>query len=170
MPMPSMPAKPATSTRIEDAEPFTVAYVRHVGPYAGDTGLFGRLFGQLCQWAGPRGLLGPGAKLLTVYHDNPEITAEDKLRISVSLAVPPGTRAEPPIGVMQIEGGKYVVASFELDPTEYGAAWNWLMGVWMPSSGYQPDDRQCFELYLGDPEQHPQKKHTVEIWEPVRPL
>ncbi len=44
------------------------------------------------------------------------------------------------------------------------------MGVWLPSSGYQPDDRQCFEMYLNDPEQHPQKKHLVEIWEPVRPL
>jgi AraC family transcriptional regulator len=170
MPMTSMPPKPATSVRVENAAPFTVAYVRHVGPYAGDAALFGRLFGQLCQWAGPRGLLGPGARFLTVYHDNPEITAEDKLRISVSVSVPPGTKGEGAVGVMPIEGGAYAVASFELDPTEYGAAWEWLMGTWMPSSGYQPDDRQCFEVSLNDPAQHPMKKHLVEIWEPVRPL
>ena len=36
-----------------------VAYLRHIGPYAGDSALFGRLFGQLFSWAGPRGLVGP---------------------------------------------------------------------------------------------------------------
>jgi DNA gyrase inhibitor GyrI len=28
----------------------------------------------------------------------------------------------------------------------------------------------CFEMYLNDAAQHPQKKHVVEIWESVRPL
>jgi AraC family transcriptional regulator len=44
------------------------------------------------------------------------------------------------------------------------------MGTWCPASGYQPDDRHCFEVYLNDPNQHPQGKHIVEIWKPVRPL
>ncbi len=164
------PIKPAKSTRIEQAEPMTVAYIRHIGPYAGDSALFGRLFGRLCQWAGPRGHLGPGARLMSVYHDNPEITPEDRLRTSVCVVVPPGTRGEGDVGVMEIAGGAYAVASFELDPSEYGAAWNWLMGEWLPSSGYQPDDRPCFESYLNDPNTHPQKLHQVEIWEPVQPL
>lgn len=170
MPTPSMPVKEANAVRVETISPMTVAYVRHVGPYAGNEKLFGRLFGQLCQWAGPRGLLGPAARLLTVYHDNPDITAPDKLRISACVVVPPDTKPDGAIGVMIIDGGAYAVASFELDPSEYGAAWNWLMGVWFPSSGYQPDDRPCFEVYLNAPEQHPLKKHIVEIWESVRPL
>ena len=164
------PVKEAESVRIDMLERTTVAYVRHVGPYAGDEALFGRLFGRLCQWAGPRGLLGPTARFLTIYHDNPEITDEDKLRISVSVTVPEGTRPEGDVGVMAIEAGKYAVARFTLDASEYGAAWNWLMGVWFPSSGYQPDDRYCFELALNDPHQHPEHKHVVEIWEPVRSL
>jgi AraC family transcriptional regulator len=167
---PSVPVKEASAVRIETIAPMTIAYVRHTGPYAGNAALFGRLFGQLCQLAGPRGLLGPAPRFLTIYHDNPEITAQDKLRISVSVVVPSGTKAEGGLGVMTIEAGTYAVASYEIDPSEYGAAWNWLMGIWFPSSGYQPDDRPCFEMNLNDPEQHPQKKHIVEIWEPVRPL
>ncbi len=166
----TMPPKPAESVRIETIEPMPVAYVRHVGPYAGDPELFGRLFGRLFQWAGPRGILGPHTRALTIYHDNPEITDEQKLRISVCLTVPPNTQAEGDIGVMTVEGGTFAVARYEIDPAEYGAAWTWVMGVWLPSSGYQPDDRQCFEVYLNNPEAHPQKKHVVEIWEPVRPL
>jgi AraC family transcriptional regulator len=161
--------KAAGSVRIETMKPTTVAYVRHTGPYAGDAALFGRLFGRVCQWAGPRGLMGPATKFLTIYHDNPDITDEDKLRISVCMTVPEGTTAEGEIGVMVMEGGQYAVASFEVDPSEFGAAWNWFMGVWFPSSGYQPDDRHCFELALNDPKTHPQHKHIVELWEPVRP-
>jgi len=33
-----------------------VAYVRHTGPYAGDSDLFKGLFEKLMTWAGPRGL------------------------------------------------------------------------------------------------------------------
>lgn len=166
----TLAVKEAESVRIDTLERTTVAYVRHVGPYAGDVALFGRLFGRLCQWAGPRGLLGPHAKLLTIYHDNPEITQEDKLRISACVTVPDDTRPDGDVGVMTMDAGKYAVATFTLDPSEYGQAWNWLMGVWFPSSGYQPDDRPCFETYLNDPKQHPDRKHIVEIWEPVRSL
>jgi AraC family transcriptional regulator len=41
---------------VREAPELTVAYVRHTGPYQGDGELFGRLFGKLMQWAGPRGL------------------------------------------------------------------------------------------------------------------
>jgi AraC family transcriptional regulator len=74
--------KAAQSVRIETIEPMPVAYVRHIGPYAGDSALFGRLFGRLSQWVGARGLFGPGTKWLTIYHDNPEVTEPERLRIS----------------------------------------------------------------------------------------
>jgi AraC family transcriptional regulator len=170
MPSRTLPVKEAQSVRIETIDAMPVAYVRHVGPYAGDAKLFERLFGTLCQWVGARGLFGPTTKLLTIYHDNPEVTSPDKLRISVCATVPAGTRAEGDVGTMTVDGGKYAVAKYELDPSEYGAAWNWLMGVWLPSSGFQPDDRHCFELTLNNPKEHPAGKHIVEIWEPVRPL
>ncbi|MFC2095843.1 GyrI-like domain-containing protein [Candidatus Bipolaricaulota bacterium] len=42
------------------------------------------------------------------------------------------------------------------------------MGEWMPENGCVPDEtRLCFELYLNDPNQHPEKKHIVDICEPV---
>ena len=35
---------------VRDEPAFTVAYVRHTGPYQGDGELFGKLFGRLMQW------------------------------------------------------------------------------------------------------------------------
>ncbi|HMA96121.1 MAG TPA: AraC family transcriptional regulator [Polyangiaceae bacterium] len=160
----------ANNVTVEQVPNMTVAYVRHVGPYAGDDTLFARLYGRLMAWAGPRGLLGPNTKTLTIYHDNPDLTDADKLRISCSVTVPPGTKSEGEVGIMELPAGKYAKARYEIDPTQYAGAWQWFMSEWMPSSGYQPDDGLCYELYLNDPKQHPQGKHIFEITMPVRPL
>lgn len=69
-----------------------------------------------------------------------------------------------------LDGGKFAVARFELDSKEFESAWDVLMGVWMPDSGYQPDDRLCYEINHNNPKQHPEGKHVVDICVPVRPL
>ncbi len=149
----------------------TLAYLRHVGPYAGNEELFERLWGEFCQWAGPRGVLvRPGAEAICVYHDNTDVTEEAKLRISLGFTVAPGTPTSPPINLLEIPEGQYVVARFEIDPKQYGAAWAYVMGTWMPESGYQPDDRPCYECFLNDPKTHPEGKHVVELRVGVKPL
>ena len=153
---------------VRDTEPMEVAYVRHVGPYAGDAALFGRLFGKLMGWAGPRGLIRPDAACLTVYHDNPGVTQEEKLRTSVCLQVPPGTPVEGDVGLMTLPGGPTAFARFELSADQFGDAWQAVYGGWLPESGYQPDDRPAFELCLNNPAEHPEGKHIVEICVPVR--
>ncbi len=148
-----------------------VAYVRHTGPYAGDAELFGSLFGRLMKWAGPRDLFVPGeTEFLTIYHDSPDVTEEEKLRISVCMTVPEGTEASGEVGTMVVPGGKYAVAEFRIGIEEYGDAWNSLCGVWLPESGYQFADGPVFELYLNDPEQDPEHKHHIAIHLPVQPL
>ena len=123
------------------------------------------------KWAGPRGLLRfPETQLLTVYHDDPKITDENKLRTSACITVPQDTPVDGEVGKMAIPGGTFAVASFEIAGDEFEDAWNTLMGGWMPESGYQPDDRLCYELCHNDPKQHPENKHIVDIWVPVRPL
>ncbi|MGC4069602.1 MAG: GyrI-like domain-containing protein [Polyangiaceae bacterium] len=160
----------AKSVVVEVTDAMTVAYVRHIGPYAGDEALFGRLFGKLMAWTGPRGFLGPHTKMLTIYHDNPDITEATKLRISCCVPVPSGTKAEGEIGIFEISKDKYAKAVFEIRPEDYGGAWQWFMAEWMPGSGYQPADGVCYELYLNDPKEHPESKHVVQLTMPVKPL
>ena len=159
--------KEADSIRVDELPAFTVAYVRHVGPYAGDEGLFARLFGRLGQWAGPRGLIGADTRWLAIYHDDPEITPPEKLRVSACLSVPAGTQGERDVSVMEIPGGRSAVARFSLGKNEYAAAWNWLMGEWLPASGFQPDDRPCYEVYRSEPQDPVQ---LVDIVQPVKAL
>lgn len=155
---------------VRDLDPARVAYVRHTGPYAGDGELFGTLFGKLSTWAGPRGLLGPSAQFLCVYHDNPEVTDEGKRRISVCVSIPESAEVGGEIGAMQVDGGRYAVAHVRIDVDQYGAAWRQLLNSWLPDSGYQPDDRLAFERFLNDPASDPEGKHELEICLPIRPL
>lgn len=147
-----------------------VAYVRHIGPYAGDEKLFQNLFERLCRWAGPRGLIREGSDFITIYHDDPNITAPEKLRTSVCLTVPAGTPVDGDIGTLVIPAGSFAFARFELLPTQYGDAWNSLCGAWLPDSGYEPADGPSFEIYRNDPSQHPEHKHIVDICIPVKPM
>ena len=149
----------------------TVAYIRHVGPYAGDGELFGRLYTKLFTWAGPRGLVNfPETKVINIYHDDPNITDEDKLRLSCSISVPAETSVDGEIGKMVIQAGKYAVAHFELDVDQYTEAWTGIFAGWMPESGYEPADGVCFEVCLNNPDEHPEKKHIVDICVPVKPV
>ncbi|MCP4345907.1 MAG: AraC family transcriptional regulator [Desulfobacterales bacterium] len=156
---------------VKEMPELNVAYVRHIGPYKGDVDLFEGLFEKLMKWAGPRGLLQfPETQCLSVYHDNPEVTDEDKLRTSVCITVPKDTKVEGEIGRMTIPGGKFAVANFEIKSNEFEDAWNMLMGGWLPESGYQPDDRLCYELCHNNPKEHPENKHVVDICVAVKPL
>jgi AraC family transcriptional regulator len=159
--------KPADAIRVEELPAFTVAYVRHVGPYQEDPGLFGRLFGRLGQWAGPRGLIGKDTRWLAMFHDDPEVTPPEKLRVSACLSVPAGTPGERDVNVMELPAGKCAVARFSIQGKEWSAAWNWLMGEWLPASGYQPDDRPCYEVYLSQPGE---PVMIADIVQPVKAL
>jgi AraC family transcriptional regulator len=149
--------RPSCSANIRSADP-AVAHV------------FERLFTMLFTWAGPRGLLASSdLKVLAVYHDDPDVTDECELRTSVCSTVPAGTKGEGDVKTMTIPGGMYAIAHFELEPTEYEAAWQALYGAWLPGSGHLPDTtRPAFELYLNDPREHPEHKHIVDIYLPVR--
>jgi len=156
---------------VTDLPPMTVAYVRHIGPYKGDAKLFERLAEKLFTWAGPRNLINfPQTRFLIVYHDDPEITAPDKLRTSVCITVPENTEVDGEIGKMTIPAGKYALARFELTSSDYQEAWDWVYGTWLPQSGFVPDDRLCFELYPPESVTHPEGKISVDICVPVKPL
>jgi AraC family transcriptional regulator len=158
-----------TTIEVKELPEHSVVYLRHVGPY-GQVALVPRLVEKLRGWAVPRGLVTSTTRLFLVPHDDPNVTAPDKLRLSVCLTVPVGTAGEGEVGTMQIPGGTYAVARFEIPPARIADAWNVVLGRWLPQSGYQPDDRLCYEEALSDPREHPEGKIVLDICVPVRPL
>jgi AraC family transcriptional regulator len=105
-----------------------------------------------------------------VYHDNPEITEEVRLRTSACISIPKDTPVEGEIGKMTIAGGRYAIARFEITSDQFQDAWDTVCGGWLPDSGYQPEDGPCFEIYHNNHQEHPERKHIVDICVPVKPL
>ncbi len=132
---------------IKDFPGVETAYLRYTGPYSEDVDLFSKLFGKLMSWADSKNLTANPLDIYIIYHDEPRITEERRLRISLCLPVDKSTSSEGEIGRMRISPGKYVFATFHLKSDEYGFAWNWLYKVWLPSSGYEPGDQPAFEYY-----------------------
>lgn len=159
--------KQIKNIEVKDVPEMTLAYIRHTGPYKGDEKLFERLWKRLFAWAGPRNLIGGKDFMsLVIYHDDPNITGEEKLRMSVCITVPPATKVDGEVGKMKLEAARCAVTRLELDATEFQQAWDWVYGQWLPQSGYQPDDKPCYEAY---PEEPKNGKFIVDICVPVKP-
>jgi AraC family transcriptional regulator len=74
------------------------------------------------------------------------------------------------VGVQTLPGGNYAVYRCKIKTDEFANAWKELFSRWLPGSGYQPDDRPCYEIYRNRPENTPKNKWIVDICCPVRPL
>jgi AraC family transcriptional regulator len=155
------------SVEVKTLDEMNLAYIRHIGPYQGDVKLFEGLWNKMFAWAGPRGLIGgPDFKSLIIYHDDPNVTAPEKLRTDICITVPDGTAIDGEVVTSKINPGQCAVGRFVVSGEEFAKAWEWMYGSWLPNSGYQPDGA-CFEVY---PEEPKDGKFTVDICIPVKPL
>lgn len=159
------------SIELKNCNEMAVAYIRIIGTFNGDLEVFQNTLLRLVRWAEIRDLIQfPETKILSLYHDNPDITDDIKLRTSLCITVPEHTKVDGEIGKMVIPGGKYAVAHFIIGANEFKSAWDFIWGEWLLESGYQPDERPCFEVYMNNPNEHPEHKSIVDIYVPVKPL
>lgn len=154
-----------TKIEIKQMPELHLIYCRHMGAF----NKIGQAYEKLYRWAGPRGLVTPASKTVTVYHDDPAITSIDKVRQDASLIVEGDVKVEGEIGKSTIPGGRYAVGHFEITETEFEQAWN-TMCSWLTESGYQPGDGPTYEYYHNDYNEHPAHKFVVDICLPVKPL
>ncbi len=158
------------AVRIEDVPPLRVAYVKHMKGYEDSAGI-GEAFETLFCWAGPRGFMGPEARVLGVSLDSPDVTPKDKCRYYACVVV--NDRAEPDgrVGLMTLRSGKYAVGRFSGGAGIFRKAYEAMYGGWLPKSGWQPDDAPAFESYVGEPSGTEKRPHFVfDLYVPVKPL
>ena len=155
---------------IQIVEPFKVLYTRYTGAYKGNSDLFSKLFTKLYCFADKNKLVRQEAKWFVVYHDYSDLTAEEKLRLSVCMSIKDEMANQGEFGCMELAGGRYAVGRFLLGADEYQGAWNYMISGWLPDSGYLPDDRLCFEYYPLQEKEDDHTRRVVEIFIPITPL
>jgi AraC family transcriptional regulator len=150
--------------KIEELAERDVAFVSYTGNYIGNSQLFAELFGKLCGWAGPKGLITPETVFLSSYQDDPRVTPPDELQLNVCMSIPDRTEVDGDIQKKTLPGGRYVVMQAELTgPEEYGPAWGAVVD-WMEENKQSVDmSRPSYEICLNNPEEHPEKHHIINI-------
>ncbi len=166
---------PATVS-VERRPAIEAAYVRHIGPFQGQADLFAALFGRLGGWAASQSPPIAVGETFAIYHDDPNLTDDDRLRVSVAMPLAAGAKITGGVGRTTVPSGRYAIGRFELGDAEYGTAWAALLSGWLPASGYEPSDQQVFfERFpttgpTGSTEPAADGRRVVEICIPVRLL
>jgi AraC family transcriptional regulator len=136
----------ASGVRIERVEPRRVIFMRHVGPYDE----VGQTWRKLMAWAGACGL--GGGMTLGIVHDDPDVTPPERIRYDACLTVRREVLAEGEVGVQEVAGGDYAVATHRGPYRQLSETYARLCGEWLPSSGREPAGAPAWEHYRNAPQ------------------
>ena len=141
-----------------------VAFISYTGNYIGNPQIFEDLFKRLGAWAGVKGLITPRSVFLSAYYDDPNITPPDELKLDACMSIPEEVHVDEDVQKKLLPGGKYAVMHCELaNPEDFETAWNQVVG-WAEENNCRIDLlRPSYEIYLNNPEEHPDKLHLINI-------
>jgi AraC family transcriptional regulator len=134
--------------RIEVIAPMRVAFLRHVGPY----NEVGSAWMKLMSWAGMRGLFGPHTRAIGILHDDPDITAPERLRYDAAVTIVSDLKPEGDIGMMDLTGGEYAITRHRGSYDQISSTYARLCGEWLPESGKELASAPALEIYLNNPQ------------------
>lgn len=141
------------------------AGIDHTGSYMEIDHAMGRLFTELAA----RQALPAQPAMIGVFFDDPDLGPEQELRSRACLPIANSVAIDAPLVEMMLRGGPYAKLSYTGPYADMRGAYRWFLGVWLPASGYEPDDAPIFEAYLNDPRQVPQNELRTDIHLPLKP-
>jgi AraC family transcriptional regulator len=151
--------------KILTLEPKQAIYLKLTGNY--QTLDFSGAWNRLWQFVKENKLFSAGIEHIAIYHDDPKVTEESKLRTDVCLVLPRKAEPKGEIGVKTIEGGKYAMFLYTGSYEHLGAVYDTIYAKWLPESGQKLRDCHCFEKYINNPGNTPPEKLKTEIYVPV---
>jgi AraC family transcriptional regulator len=89
--------------------------------------------------------------MIAIYHDDPDATAEAELRSVAGVEVSADAAVPGSLDRVVLPAGEYAVLQYRGPYASMHAAYTWLYGSWLPSSGRVPADHPVVEEYLDDP-------------------
>jgi AraC family transcriptional regulator len=159
---PVLSQNPPSNARIDRLPPTRIAFVRHTGPY----GQAGQAWERIFAWAGPRRLVGRGARILGVVHDDPEVTPPDKVRYDAGIVVDAAFRPEGEIGIQEV-GGEYAVCEHRGPYETLGDTYIRLCGEWLPESGRELHSGPAVEVYRNSPREVERDDLLTDVYLPL---
>jgi AraC family transcriptional regulator len=142
----SSPRENAMKVKLTDRAPVTVAYLRHTGPYG--PGITEFWMKRVAPWMEANNLMQRAR--YGVALDDPHVTKPAQCRYDACVEITANQTLAGDAKEKVIAGGRYAVLEFSGPIAGIGAAWDYLLGDWLPGSGLQLDSRPMFEHYPVD--------------------
>ncbi len=140
------------------------ASIDHRGSYMTIDHAMGRLFGELAA----RGALPDRPEMIGAFFDDPDLGPEDQLRSRACMPIAGPIALDAPLTETVLRAGPYAKLNYTGPYAAMPGAYRWLLGVWLPASGHEPDDAPVFEAYLNDPRLVPQSELRTDIHLPLK--
>jgi AraC family transcriptional regulator len=144
--------------------PVRCAAIGHAGAYMQIDKAIGRLFSELAF----RNIMMPDQKMIAVFFDDPDLVPINKLRSQACSPVAEHVDLAPPLDEAILRGGVYAKLRYKGPYSDMKNAYRWLLGVWLPNSGYEADDAPMFEAYLNSPMNVPPPDLLTDIHLPLK--
>lgn len=154
------------TVKIVTIEPIPVIFVRQIGSYEKiiETWL------QLASAVSLDKIFSSDTQKIGIAYDSPDITPTEKLRydacISTSGLEHIATKGK--LGKQTIHGGKYAVITHHGSLQTIEKTYEYLFGIWLPQSGYEPADYPNFMLHRTLPMQTQEELLETDIYLPLR--
>jgi len=147
---------------IKEMPKLDLAYITQIGHKG-----MQNAYEKLIKWAGTKRLLeNKDLKVVTIYHDSFKVTEPDKVRMSACISLKEKVDINGEIGLTTIEKGKCIVGHFEIGIHEFEKLWSGLF-IWMNENGYTKADRNPYEIYYNNFNEHPEKICIVDLCIPI---
>jgi AraC family transcriptional regulator len=140
------------------------ASVAHTGAYMQIDQAMERLFTALAA----QKMMGPDQAMRAVFFDDPDLTPVEALRSRACSPVAEDRPLAPPLEETIVRGGLYARLHYRGPYADMKGAYRWLLGVWLPQSGYELDDDPIFEAYLNNPQDVAPVDLMTDIHLPLR--
>jgi AraC family transcriptional regulator len=166
--MPPDPANPDRfRPRLVERPAQRVAYVRLIGTQTPDRLL--AAFDRLTAW-GRRNWLVPGAELLGMSRDDPNVTPRQKYSYDFALGLPAGMTPGRDLSITTLPAGRFAALRCRGDIHKLYRAWTHLFKTWLPASGHEPTQGPAMEVYRRSPAEIGWAEFDIDCMIPVRPL
>ena len=130
--------------RVRQRSVTRIGCVRVIGGYRPEKILAG--FHKLIDWGQRRGIV-PGATLIGMSLDDPDITPMARYRFDWCLVLPDGTLADDGVTPAIIPAGKFAELNCRGDIHKVDRAWKHLFYAWLPKSGFEPTQGPALEVF-----------------------
>lgn len=140
-------------------------YIRLTGPY--DSLDYCGTWGKLYQYIAELNIPFNQTEHIAIYPDDPKVTAPEKLRSELCLAVPQPVAPKGEIGVKELQDGKYAVFRYKGPYTNMAAVYDTIYAHWIPEKAFKLRDAYVYECYLNNPSDTAPEQLLTEICVPV---